>query len=265
MTDIFTVPASQSTKKENQFKFKLGAKTFTIPKMQYLPGDAIDFIDEKAKEVALEWLLMRHLFMYLVPLAQDQIRGMSRDQIDALTKAWDEASTTDVGGILSLRGIIHSYPEAFEYDLLTHGYRPSLQELTLRELYVLASGFAKDESCHLNREIDPDYQWHTIPVMFDSLILHALQLANHQRGMVVDSDGLLVIPELITQESLARMLAENPEPKTDSVVEQEHPDHGRKRLPGTVIESADDLEKFKNEMEERRRQKREARKQRETP
>ncbi|QGJ92008.1 tail assembly chaperone [Gordonia phage Keelan] len=97
MTDVFVVPASKSTAAENQFKFKLGTKTFTIPKMQYLPGDAIDFMDQKAKEVALEWLLMRHLFMFLVPKAEDQIRSMSRDQIDALSKAWDDASTADLG------------------------------------------------------------------------------------------------------------------------------------------------------------------------
>lgn len=87
---------------------------------------------------------------------------------------------------------------------------------------MLAAGFAADDSCHLARSIDPDWEWKTLPTVLASQQLFTLQGANWQR-----SGGEGPQPELVLRPredwELARAeVASDEEPAMDLDDLREH-------------------------------------------
>lgn len=111
------------------------------------------------------------------------------------------------GGIVGLRRLVKNYSGAFEFDLLDRGYRLTQSSvvhvsapgwpLDWHELYVLASGFARDDRCHLHQAIDPDWEWRTVPAFLAASVLQAVQGANWQRSGSKGSPPQLLTPELL--------------------------------------------------------------------
>lgn len=148
------------------------------------------------------------------------------------------------GGILGLRRLLREHSGAFEFDLLSRGYRATRRgivsvacpdwPLDWHEMYVLAVGFASDERCHLHRDINPDWEWN-LSATYQALSLRALMGANWQRG-----GGQGDAPDIILPADF------RPGPASES-------GGGSTVDRGAVaVESAEDLAAASNAMEERR-------------
>ena len=72
--------------------------------------------------------------------------------------------------------------------------------LDWHEAWVLASGFAKDPQCRLFREMDPDWEWHTVPAFLAAYTLQAVQSGNWQRGGGKGNRPKLFTPQLVRGE-----------------------------------------------------------------
>lgn len=93
---MFVVPKAEGSKKENRFEFKITRKTYSVPFIQYLGGDATEFLSENGALMG-EVALTRKLIAFECPEASEEVRTLSNDQVQALSKAWAEASNATVG------------------------------------------------------------------------------------------------------------------------------------------------------------------------
>lgn len=96
---VFEIPSPAGDLKENRFEFKLGTKTVSLPKMEFLPPDGEDFIDSAATKP----MSNRTYFLGLVEAIDPEIgkalraKRLHRDQIIALHEAWKDSSKVDEG------------------------------------------------------------------------------------------------------------------------------------------------------------------------
>ena len=98
----FTIPKSEipelSTVDENRFEFKLSAKgkTYSVPKLGFLPRKSGKFIKDNMRTLG-EADLLRGLISIECPEAFDLVDALEDDQVVKLSEAWAEASTITVG------------------------------------------------------------------------------------------------------------------------------------------------------------------------
>lgn len=93
---LFVVPKPEGEKPENQFQFKVSRKAYRVPFIQYLSGDASEFLSEHGASMT-EVAIMRRLIAIECPDAEEEVRKLSNDQMLALSAAWAEASNGTVG------------------------------------------------------------------------------------------------------------------------------------------------------------------------
>lgn len=108
---VFQVPAPKASIKQNRFEFKLPGdkKTYSLPKMQYLPAGikarmgstsaSLKRVLDEGGQPSLEQKLelqeiQRELLESQVPGLYDRV---TEDQLQELVKAWQEASGISVG------------------------------------------------------------------------------------------------------------------------------------------------------------------------
>ncbi|MGW6121506.1 hypothetical protein ACWFRF_20860 [Nocardia sp. NPDC055165] len=102
---VFEIPPPAGQLKINRFEFKLGAKTVSLPKLEFLPPEGEEFIDK----AAITPMSNRDYFLGLVDAigeaeAEDAAIGktlrrmrLHRDQLTALHTAWKDSSKVDEG------------------------------------------------------------------------------------------------------------------------------------------------------------------------
>lgn len=102
---VFEIPSPAGHLKINRFEFKLGGKTVSLPKMEFLPPEGEDFIDK----AAVKPMSNRDYFLGLVDAIGEaaeedaeigkKLRAMRlhRDQLVALHNAWKDSSKVDEG------------------------------------------------------------------------------------------------------------------------------------------------------------------------
>jgi hypothetical protein len=96
---MFVVPKSEGSKKENRFTFKLSerGKTHSVPFLQYIGGEAAEYIESLAVKPVSEATMLRNLIRIECPEAFDEIRKLANDQVAALSVAWAEESEASAG------------------------------------------------------------------------------------------------------------------------------------------------------------------------
>ena len=97
---MFVVPASEGSKKENRFEFKIGQKKYSVPFIQFLSGEGAEFLDDQGGRLT-EAVLARRLLVMECPEAGEAVRSLAADQATALSRAWVEASTASAGESLA--------------------------------------------------------------------------------------------------------------------------------------------------------------------
>jgi len=93
----YTVPESKRSLHQNQFEFKVPGdkKLYRIPKIKYLPVGTIEKMALAGKNVTISDMLS--LFDGDNSAAADAVRKLDREQLEALTRAWQEDSGIVVG------------------------------------------------------------------------------------------------------------------------------------------------------------------------
>lgn len=87
----FEVPESKASLDQNRFKFKIGARSYTVPKAKFMSIEdsfAIEMGDGEA---------LLNFFGREGSSQGKAIRGLDREQWDALLEAWKQDSGIGVG------------------------------------------------------------------------------------------------------------------------------------------------------------------------
>lgn len=97
---VFQIPEPGGNKPENRFEFEYKGKTYSVPKPDYLPADAAQYIEDVSVGKVADPLsvYVKTLFTKAEPkLPKTLFQGMSRDQFTALRDAWYESGRVTVG------------------------------------------------------------------------------------------------------------------------------------------------------------------------
>lgn len=93
---VFVVPPSAGSKKENRFSFKLGTKTYSVPKLQYLSGKTAKMLTETTDQLTVAEI-NRRIFISECPSLEEAVYDLADDQVNALADAWVEESAITPG------------------------------------------------------------------------------------------------------------------------------------------------------------------------
>ncbi|MBF6189423.1 hypothetical protein [Nocardia farcinica] len=96
---VYQIPAPAGHLKKNRFEFKLGDEILSLPKIEFVPPEA----DEYLAEVTAKALPQREFILGFIgsidPDIEKKLREarLSRDQLDDLYGAWGRASRVGAG------------------------------------------------------------------------------------------------------------------------------------------------------------------------
>ncbi|MBF6133512.1 hypothetical protein IU501_10925 [Nocardia otitidiscaviarum] len=96
---VFEIPSPAGKLKRNRFEFKLGGEIRSLPKIDYVPAEADDYLKAmRGKSVA-----QREFVLGFIGACDPEIEAkmrelkLTRDQVDALYEAWGKASRVTAG------------------------------------------------------------------------------------------------------------------------------------------------------------------------
>ena len=91
---VYEVPAAKRSLKQNVFEFKVGAKTYSVPKFEHLSVGVLE-----AVESAPDNAIGPYLSVFGEPDSAigKAIRSLDKDQLTSLLKAWQADSGVTVG------------------------------------------------------------------------------------------------------------------------------------------------------------------------
>jgi hypothetical protein len=91
---VYEVPVAKRSLKQNVFEFKVGARSFTVPKFEFLSVGVLEAI-ESAPDNAIG----PYLSVFGEPDSPigKAIRTLDKDQLTGLIKAWQADSDVTVG------------------------------------------------------------------------------------------------------------------------------------------------------------------------
>lgn len=89
----YEVPAAKRSVKQNVFEFKVGGKTFNVPKFAYLPVGVLEVV-EGAGDAIGPYL---DIFGMKDTPAGAAVRSLDKDQLLGLIHAWQADSDVTVG------------------------------------------------------------------------------------------------------------------------------------------------------------------------
>lgn len=96
---VFKIPAPAGHLKKNRFEFDLEGETLSLPKMEYVPSEADDWL----RDMIGKRLQTREYVIGFATACDAAVGGklaqakFSRDQWDAFYTAWQEASKVTEG------------------------------------------------------------------------------------------------------------------------------------------------------------------------
>jgi hypothetical protein len=91
---MYEVPAAKRSLKQNIFEFKVGTKTFSVPKFEHLSVGVLEAV-ESAPENAIGPYLS--VFGEKESPIGKAIRTLDKDQLTALIQAWQSDSDVTMG------------------------------------------------------------------------------------------------------------------------------------------------------------------------
>ena len=91
---VYEVPAAKRSLKQNVFEFKVGAKTFTVPKFEFLSVGVLEDLEAAPVNAVGPYL---DVFGPKGSPVRDAIRSLNKDELTALIKAWQSDSGITAG------------------------------------------------------------------------------------------------------------------------------------------------------------------------
>jgi len=91
---VYEVPAAKRSLKQNVFEFKISGKTHSVPKFEYLPVGVLEVIEATAADAIGPFL---DIFGAKDSAVGKAVRGLDKEQITDLIKAWQADSGITVG------------------------------------------------------------------------------------------------------------------------------------------------------------------------
>jgi hypothetical protein len=91
---VYEVPAAKRSLKQNLFEFKVGAKTFSVPKFEHLSVGVLEAVESAPADAIGPYLLV---FGEADSPIGKAIRTLDKDQLTALIGAWQADSGVSVG------------------------------------------------------------------------------------------------------------------------------------------------------------------------
>lgn len=96
---VFKIPASGGHLKKNRFEFELSGETVSLPKLEFVPAEGEEYLASIAGQDISRTNFVLGFITAIDPELGEKVRGggLARDQVEALYKAWAEASKVDEG------------------------------------------------------------------------------------------------------------------------------------------------------------------------
>lgn len=95
---VFKIPASGGHLKKNRFEFELGEETLSLPKLDYVPSSADEWMRERDRSMTATEFILAFIEQVDAEVgAKVRAAKLHRDQIDALQQGWIEASGVTPG------------------------------------------------------------------------------------------------------------------------------------------------------------------------
>ncbi|OZD23816.1 hypothetical protein CH253_08110 [Rhodococcus sp. 06-156-3C] len=101
---VYNVPESGAEKKENRFAFRIKDangkgkdKVYSVPKLEFLSGETSEYIADLVGKAYNETTVTRNMLSLENPDCAEAVRKLRKDQVDALSAQWAEASAVTVG------------------------------------------------------------------------------------------------------------------------------------------------------------------------
>lgn len=91
---VYEVPAAKRSIKQNLFEFKIGAKTFTVPKFEHLSVGVLEAVESAPANAIGPYL---SVFGESDSPIGKAIRTLDKDQLTALIQAWQADSDVTAG------------------------------------------------------------------------------------------------------------------------------------------------------------------------
>jgi hypothetical protein len=91
---VYEVPAAKRSLKQNLFEFKVGQKTYTVPKFAYLPVGVLEALADAGDDALGPFL---DAFGAKDTAVGKAVRGLEQEQLIGLIKAWQADSDVTVG------------------------------------------------------------------------------------------------------------------------------------------------------------------------
>lgn len=91
---VYEVPAAKRSLKQNVFEFKVGAKTYSVPKFEHLSVGVLEAIEAAPDDAIAPFL---SVFGAKDSPVGKAVREMDKDQLVGLIKAWQADSDVTVG------------------------------------------------------------------------------------------------------------------------------------------------------------------------
>lgn len=91
---VYEVPAAKRSLKQNLFEFKVGSKTYTVPKFEHLSVGVLESVETAPANAIGPYL---SVFGEANSPVGKAIRTLDKDQLTALIEAWQSDSGVSVG------------------------------------------------------------------------------------------------------------------------------------------------------------------------
>lgn len=91
---VYEVPAAKRSLKQNLFEFKVGSKTYTVPKFEHLSVGVLESVETAPANAIGPYL---SVFGEADSPVGKAIRTLDKDQLTALIEAWQSDSGVSVG------------------------------------------------------------------------------------------------------------------------------------------------------------------------
>lgn len=91
---VYEVPAAKRSLKQNVFEFKVGSKTYSVPRFEFLAVGVLEAIESASTDAIGPYL---SVFGEADSPIGKAIRTLDKDQLVGLIKAWQADSSITVG------------------------------------------------------------------------------------------------------------------------------------------------------------------------
>jgi hypothetical protein len=91
---VYEVPASKASIRQNKFEFKIGGKSYTVPKFAYLPVSVAEILENTPDDAVGPYL---DIFGTKDTPVGKAVRTLDKDQLVGLIQAWQGDSDVTAG------------------------------------------------------------------------------------------------------------------------------------------------------------------------